>query len=92
MNSLGRVLAQLLTPPAASLHEIGENPSIRPIEIAWTVGTAADSAFLVILLLIAYKADGALAAGILGAVRIVPAIFAAPFATSVVERVRGDAS
>jgi MFS family permease len=81
------------TAPSSAAHAVREvlgNRSIRRIEIAWTTGTAADWALLVVLLVIAYDAGGALAAGILGAVRVLPAIVAAPFATSLVERYRGD--
>lgn len=66
------------------------NRSIRRIQIAWTTGMAADWAYLVILLVVAYDAGGALAVGLLGAVRIAPAIVAAPFATALVQRYRGD--
>jgi MFS family permease len=75
---------------AQAVREVLRNRSIRRIEIAWTTGTAADWALLVVLLVVAYDAGGALAAGILGAVRVVPAIIAAPFATTLVERYRGD--
>jgi MFS family permease len=66
------------------------NAAIRRIEAAWAAGVAADWAFLVVLLVVAYEDGGALAVGVLGAVRLVPAIFAAPFATMLVERYRGD--
>ena len=84
-----------MSPHAASsathaVREVLRNRSIRRIVIAWTTGTAADWALLVVLLIVAYDAGGALAAGILGAVRVIPAIVAAPFATSLVERYRGD--
>jgi hypothetical protein len=72
------------------VRDILRNRAIRRIEIAWTAGTAADWAFLVVLLVVAYDAGGTLAVGILGAVRVLPAIVAAPFATSLVGRFRGD--
>ena len=75
---------------AAAVRGVLRNRSIRRIEIAWTTGTAADWALLVILLVIVYDAGGAPAAGILGAVRVVPGIVAGPFATTLVERYRGD--
>ena len=75
---------------AAAVREVLGNRSIPRVEIAWTAGTAADWALLVVLLIVAYEAGGALAAGILGAVRVVPAIIAAPFAATLVERYRGD--
>jgi hypothetical protein len=66
------------------------NRAIRRIEIAWSAGTAADWAFLVVLLVLAYDEGGTLAVGILGAVRVVPAILVAPFATMLVKRFRGE--
>ena len=78
------------TSAAHAVREVLRNRSIRRIEIAWTTGTAADWALLVVLLVVAYEAGGALAAGILGAVRVVPGIVAAPLATTLVERYRGD--
>lgn len=75
---------------AGAVREVLGNRAIRRIELAWTAGTAADWAFLVVLLVVAYDAGGALAVGILSAVRMVPAIVAAPFATALVERYRGD--
>lgn len=75
---------------ASVVCEVLRNRAIRRIEIAWTLGTAADWAFLVVLLVVAYGEGGTLAVGILGAVRVVPAIVVAPFATTLVERFRGD--
>jgi hypothetical protein len=75
---------------AVAVRDVLRNPAIRRIEIAWTAGTAADWAFLVVLLVVAYDEGGTLAVGILGAVRVLPAIVAAPFATSLVGRFRGD--
>jgi predicted MFS family arabinose efflux permease len=75
---------------AASLGEVLRNRGIRRIEISWTTGTAADWALLVALLVVAYDAGGAVAAGLLGAVRVLPAIVLTPFSTPLVERFRGD--
>jgi hypothetical protein len=82
-----RVLSSSAT---AALRDVLRNPSIRRLELSWTAGTAADWAFLVVLLVFAYDAGGALAVGILGAVRTLPAIVTAPFAPTLVERYRGD--
>jgi MFS family permease len=79
-----------LTPAAAALRDVLRNPSIRRIELGWAIGTAADWAFLVVLLVFVYDAGGTLAVGILGAVRTLPAMFAAPFASTLVHRYRGD--
>src|SRR4029079_8459396 len=79
--------------PSSALIAVGDvlhNGAIRRIEIAWTAGMAADGAFLVILLVVAYQAGGAVAAVARGAVGVVPAIMAAPFAPGLVVRFRGD--
>lgn len=75
---------------AVALRDVLGSSAIRRIEIAWTAGIAADWAFLVILLVVAYDAGGAFAVGLLGAIRVVPAIVAAPLATTLVERFRGN--
>jgi MFS family permease len=75
---------------ASAVREVLRNRAIRRIEVAWTLGIAADWAFLVVLLVVAYDEGGTLAVGILGAVRVIPAIVAAPFASTLVERFRGD--
>jgi MFS family permease len=74
----------------AAVRDVLRNRAIRRIEVAWMLGIAADWAFLVILLVVAYDEGGTLAVGILGAVRVIPAIVAAPFASTLVERFRGD--
>ena len=75
---------------AAALRDVLGNSAIRRIETSWTIGTAADWAFLVVLVVVAYDAGGALAVGVLGAVRVLPAIVAPPFATTLVQRFRGN--
>jgi MFS family permease len=79
-----------LSEAALSLRHVLRNRAIRRIELAWVAGTAADWAFLVALLVVAYDAGGALAVGLLGAARMVPATLTAPLAPTLVERFRGD--
>jgi MFS family permease len=79
-----------IAPAATALRDVMRNPSIRRIELGWAIGTAADWAFLVILLVFAYEAGGTLAVGLLAAIRTVPAMIAAPFASTLVHRYRGD--
>ncbi|MFL5925989.1 MAG: cyclic nucleotide-binding domain-containing protein [Gaiellaceae bacterium] len=79
-----------LSEAARTVRHVLGNGGIRRIELAWVSGVAADWAFLVILLVVAYDAGGTLAVGLLGAVRMVPATLAAPFAPTLVERFRGD--
>jgi len=74
----------------AALADVAANRAIRRIEVAWALGTAGDGALLVVLLVFAYDAGGTLAVGLLGALRILPAIVAAPFAPSLVGRFRGE--
>jgi len=74
----------------AALRDVLGNSAIRRLESSWAIGIAADWAFLVVLLVVAYDAGGALAVGLLGAVRVLPAIVAPPFATTLVERFRGN--
>ncbi len=83
------MLAAPVASAAAALRETLANSALRRMEGAWAAGIAADGAFLVVLLVVAYDAGGAVAVGILGAVRVVPAIFAAPHAMALVERFRG---
>src|SRR3990170_3158988 len=75
---------------ASAVRDVLRNRAIRRIVVAWTLGVAADWAFLVVLLVVAYEAGGTLAVGILGAVRVIPAIVVAPFATTLVARYRGE--
>jgi MFS family permease len=75
---------------AAALRDVLGNREIRRLEISWTIGTAADWAFLVVLLIVAYDAGGAFAVGVLGAVRVLPAIVAPPFAMKLVQRFGGN--
>lgn len=75
---------------AAALRDVLGNRAIRRIEVSWTIGTAADWAFLVVLLIVVYDARGAFAVGVLGAVRVLPAIVAPPFAMTLVQRFRGN--
>lgn len=75
---------------ASAVRDVLRNRAIRRVVGAWTLGVAADWAFLVVLLVVAYDEGGALAVGMLGAVRAVPAIIVPPFASTLVERFRGD--
>jgi hypothetical protein len=75
---------------AASLQEVLGNRSIRRLELSWIAGTAADLAFLVTLLVVAYDEGGVVAVGLLGAIRMLPATIAGFFAPTLVARMRGD--
>jgi predicted transcriptional regulator with HTH domain len=82
-------------PPAcrgalASLRQALANDGIRRLGISWTLGVAADSALIVVMLVTVFNRGGPLAAGLLGAVRMVPAIAAGMLAGTMLERFRGD--
>ena len=49
------------------------NRDIRSLELAWTLGIAADWALLVVALLVAYDAGGAVLVGLVSLVRMLPA-------------------
>jgi MFS family permease len=82
---------------SARLHEIRvalrlalRNPGIRRLAFAWMLGIAADSALTVVTVVTVYNRGGVLAAGLLGAVRMVPAVFVGLLSASLLARIRGE--
>ena len=73
-----------------ALRDAMSNDGIRRLEIAWMLGIAADVALLVVLLVVVYERDGVVATGLLGAVRMVPAVVAGMLSGAILERFRGD--
>jgi len=73
-----------------AIREVAGNPGIRRIETAWSLGIAADWAYLVVLLITAYAVGGPLGVGVLGVVRMIPPMLVGPFADVPVARLRGD--
>jgi len=73
-----------------AIREVAGNPGIRRIESAWTIGIAADWAYVVVLLITAYTVGGPLGVGVLGVVRMVPPALVGPFADVPVARFGGD--
>jgi hypothetical protein len=82
--------AQALAASTHAIREVAGNAGIRRIEAAWAIGIASDWAYLVVLLIAAYAAGGALGVGILGVVRMIPPALIGPFADVPVARMRGD--
>jgi len=74
----------------AALREALANDGIRRLEIAWMLGIAADTALLVVLLVVVYERDGIVATGLLGAVRMAPAVVAGMLSGAILQRFRGD--
>lgn len=86
-------MSRLTTPlraTASALREALANDGIRRLELGWTLGIAADAGLTVVLLVVAYQRGGVLATGILGAVRMVPAVLSGMLAGALVQRLRGD--
>lgn len=73
----------------AAVRDALRNDGIRRLELVWSIGVAADAALLIVLLVVVYAQDGVVAAGILGAVRMGPAVVAGMLAGTVVGRFGG---
>jgi MFS family permease len=82
---MGRVLGPIRATIGAA-REALSNDGIRRLELVWAIGIAADAALLVVLLVQVYTQDGVVAAGVLGAVRMGPAVIAGMLAGTVVRR------
>ena len=82
-------LADPVRATVAAVREALANDGIRRLELIWSIGIAADAALLVVLLVVVYAQAGAVAAGVLGAVRMGPAVVAGMLAASVVRRFGG---
>jgi MFS family permease len=85
-------MGRLGGPIRATIEAVREalaNDGIRRLELVWTVGIAADAALLVVLLVVVYAQDGVVAAGVLGAIRMGPAVVAGMLAGTVVRRFGG---
>jgi MFS family permease len=74
----------------AALRLALSNDGIRRMAVYWALGIAADTGLLVVLLVVVYLRDGVVAAGVLGAVRMVPAVVSAMLSGALLERFRGD--
>jgi MFS family permease len=73
----------------AAVRAAMANDGIRRLELIWSIGIAADAALLVVLLVVVYAQDGIVAAGVLGAIRMGPAVLAGMLAGTVVRRFGG---
>jgi MFS family permease len=82
-------LAGPIRATVAAVRQALANDGIRRLELIWAIGIAADAALLVVLLVVVYAQDGVLAAGVLGAIRMGPAVLAGMAAGTVVRRFGG---
>ena len=74
----------------AAFRQAFANDGIRRLGVSWMLGIAADSALTVVLLVLVFNLGGVLAAGLLGAVRMVPAVAVGMMSGTLIERFRGD--
>jgi MFS family permease len=65
---------------------VSRNKRLRRVELAYASSVASETAYLVALGVFAYQAGGALAVGIVGLVRMLPAALATPFAALLGDR------
>jgi MFS family permease len=82
-------LARPIRATVAAVREALANEGIRRLELIWAIGIAADAGLLVVLLVVVYAHDGAVAAGVLGAIRMGPAVLAGMASGTVVRRFGG---
>ena len=80
MRGMTATLRTALGEARGALREVLRNQGLRRIQLAWALGIAGDTAFLVALLIVAFAAGGALAVGLVGIVRTAPAIVVGPLA------------
>src|SRR5437867_3540674 len=86
MSALTRPIRSVLDALRLALS----NEGVRRLEASWTLGVAADTGLLVVLLVVVYLRDGVVAAGVLGAVRMVPAVVSGMLSGAILERFRGE--
>jgi MFS family permease len=74
----------------AGLRAALRNGNLRRVELAWGAAIAAEWAHFVAFGIYAYDEGGAVAVGVAGAVRMLPAALLAPFASSLGDRFRRE--
>ena len=62
------------------------NPALRLVELSWALTTTAYWVFIVALSLFAYEEGGVTAVGVVGLIRVLPSVVAAPFAAQLGDR------
>jgi MFS family permease len=62
------------------------NPALRRVELSWALSITAYWVFIVALSLFAYEEGGAAAVGLVGLIRVLPSVVAAPFAAMLGDR------
>jgi MFS family permease len=75
-----------LTELVRAFGAVSRNERLRRVELAYASSVASETAYLVALGVFAYKAGGALAVGVVGLIRMLPAALATPFAALLGDR------
>lgn len=86
-------MSGILAPVRSLFRSLGDalaNDGIRRLEAFWTLGIAADAGLLVVLLIEVYAREGVVAAGVLGAVRMVPGVLSGMLSGGVLMRFRAE--
>jgi MFS family permease len=86
MRRFGPRLGELIT----AFGAVSRNRRLRRVELAYASSVASETAYLVALGVFAYEAGGALAVGLVGLIRMVPAALATPFAALLGDRYRRE--
>ena len=81
---------QALRSALAAVRLAFANDGIRRLGISWMLGVAADTALLVVTTVTVFNRGGAVAAAVLGAVRMGPAVVAGMLTGAMLQRFRGD--
>ncbi len=81
---------QAIRSTISALRQALANDGIRRLGISWTLGIAADTALVVVTLVAVFNVGGVVAAALLGAIRMVPAVVAGMLTGTMLARFRGD--
>src|SRR5687768_7850593 len=79
-----------VTQALGALAAVFRNEQLRRLELAWGGSITAEWAHFVALGVYAYEVGGALAVGVVGFVRMIPAALLAPFAAVLGDRFRRE--
>ena len=79
-------MRQRLRESKEAFSAVFSNPALRLVELSWALTTTAYWVFIVALSLFAYEEGGVTAVGVVGLIRVLPSVIAAPFAAQLGDR------
>ena len=79
-------MRQRLRESKEAFSAVFSNPALRLVELSWALTTTAYWVFIVALSLFAYEEGGVAAVGVVGLIRVLPSVVAAPFAAMLGDR------